>query len=267
MQCPATITVGEGLPKSSTLGGGDVSRGEMFEMSQKRAVDPRKIEVARESLLEYLAGVEAAVSDLRTHGLGVEHASVVGRSDFIHRLQNQIVLVALSLQRLEDAARRLLKRLGADTGQFEKALRSSAPIQLTKRLANSWKHGLGGQQNNATLLNGVLVAQRADRFRDASGEECIDVLGMMVTDPAVGASPSSTLFSLVVREWGVLLKEIVPEAQSWAERLFPEPKGPRVGIPQGVKAVVPEGATVSFALPEKLRAEFAGEAKRRGARA
>jgi hypothetical protein len=189
---------------------------------------------------------------------------VVETSDFKHRLQNQIVLVALSLQRVEDAARRLLKRLGVDTGQFDKALRSSAAIQLTKRLANSWKHGLGGQQKNATFLNGVLVVRRADGFRDASGEERVDVLGMMVTDPATGASPSSTLFPLVVREWSVLLKEIVPEAQLWAERLFPEPKGPRVEFPQGVKAAVPVGATVTFTLPEKLRAAFAAEAKRRG---
>ena len=236
-------------------------------MSLKRKADPQKIQAARESLLECLSGVEAAVGDLRTHGLCIELLSVVESPAFLQQLQNRILLVALSLQRIEGAARRLLKRLGEGTGQFEKALRSSVPIQLTNRLANSWKHGLGGQQNNATLLNGVFYVRRGDGFKDASGEERVHVLGMLVTDAIAGVSPSGTLFSLASRAWGAILQEFVPESPSWAARLFPEPEGLRIEFPHGVKPVVPVGATLVFPLPDKLRVDFTAEAKRRGASA
>jgi hypothetical protein len=233
-------------------------------MSRPRESDQEKIEAARATLVDCLAGVEAAVGDLRPRDLCIERASVVETPIFRHRFQNRILLVALSLQRLEDATRRLLKRLGQDTGSFDKALRSSVSIRVTARLANSWKHGLGGQHKNATFLNGMLVVHRADGFRDASGQERVHVLGMLITDASEGAFASSTLLSSAVRQWGALLQPILPEAPAWAERVFPEPQGPVVELPQGVKAVVPERATVVFALPEELRAEMAAEAKRRG---
>jgi hypothetical protein len=232
-------------------------------MRRPRESDQKKIVAARAALVDCLDGVEAAVQDLWPRGL-IERASVVETPVFRHLLQNRILLVALSLQRLEGAARRLLKRLGQDTRPFDVALRSSIPVRVAGRLANSWKHGLGGQQKNTTLLNGLLVVHRADGARDASGQERVHVLGMLITDATDGTFASSTLLSLAVRQWGAILGPILPSAPARAERVFPEPRGPVVELPQGVKAVVPEGATVLLDLPEELRAEMTLEAKRRG---
>jgi hypothetical protein len=233
-------------------------------MSQSGGATPEKVEAARVALSDCFAGVEAAVEDLQPGGLFIELASVVQTPVFRHRLQNRILLVTLSLQRLEDASRRLLKRLGHDTRSFDKALRSSVPIRVAGRLANSWKHGLGGQHRNATVLNGVLAVHRSDGFLDTSGQERVHVLGMLVTDAADGAFASSTLLSHAVRQWGSLPQPVLPDAPAWAERVFPEPKGPVVELPQGVKAVVPLGATVVSTLPDQLRATMTAEAKRRG---
>lgn len=233
-------------------------------MSRSRESAPEKIETARAALADCLGGVEAAVKDLRPGGVSIERASVVETPVYRHRLQNRILLVVLSLQRLEDAARRLLKRLGRDTRSFDKTLRSSIPIRVTGRLANSWKHGLGGQRRNATVLNGVLAVHRDDGYRDAAGQERVNVLGMLVTDATDGAFASSTLLSAAVRQWGSLLQPVLSEAPAWAERVFPEPRGPVVELPQGVKAVVPLGATVVFALPGEIQAEMTAEARRRG---
>jgi hypothetical protein len=87
------------------------------------------------------------------------------------------------------------------------------------------------------------AVHRGDGFRDASGQERVHVLGMLVTDAVEGAFASSTLLSSAVRQWGALLQPVLSEAPAWAERIFPEPKGPVVELPQGVKAVVPLGAT------------------------
>ena len=232
-------------------------------MSRSGSSTPEKIEAARAALADCLAGVEAAVEDLRPSDLFVERASVVETPVFRHRLQNRVLMVAVSLQRLEDGARRLLKRLGQDTRSFEKALRSSIPIRVTRRLANSWKHGLGGQHGNATCLNGVLFVRRADGFLDASGHERVHVLGMLVADANDGAFASSTLLSSAVQQWGALLQPFLSDAPAWAERVFPAPKGPIVALPQGVKAIVPLGATVVFALPDQVQQTMTAEAKSR----
>src|SRR5438874_2140552 len=159
-------------------------------MNRSSGSTPEKIAAARTALADCLAGVEAALEDLQPGGLFIERASVVQTAVFRHRLQNRILLVALSLQRLEDASRRLLKRLNHDTRSFDEALRSSIPIRVTGRLANSWKHGLGGQHGNATFLNGVLAVHRADGFPDASAQERVHVLGMLVTAAVDGALAS-----------------------------------------------------------------------------
>ena len=233
-------------------------------MSRPQQSRPEKIEVERTALVDCLAAVEAAVEDLQPRGLWIERASVVKTPLFRHRLQNRILMAALTLQRLEAAAKRLAKRLGHDTQSFNRALGSSVPIQVTSRLANSWKHGLGGQNKNATFLNGVLAVARLDAPRDAASDERLVVLGMLIADSTGGAFASGTLLFSAVRQWGALLQPFLPDEPAWAERVFPEPKGPIVNIPQGVHAAVPPGATAVFAIPEELSAEMAKEAKRRG---
>ena len=219
-------------------------------MSRSGSSTPEKIEAARAVLADCLAGVEAALEELRPGHDFIERMSVIETPVFRHRLQNKILMVALSLQRLEDAGRRLLKRLGQDTRPFDKMLRSSVPIRVVSRLANSWKHGLGGQHGNATFLNGVLAVRRDDGFLDSAGQERVHVLGMLITDALDGAFASDTLLSVAVRHWGALLHPILPDARAWAERVVPPPKGPVVEVPHGVKADVPLGATVVFQLPD-----------------
>jgi hypothetical protein len=92
----------------------------------------------------------------------------------------------------------------------------------------------------------------------------VHVLGMLITDSTDGAFASSTLLSSAVHQWGALLQPIVADASEWAQRVFPEPKGPFIELPRGVKALVPEGATLVAALPEELRARMTAEAKNRG---
>jgi hypothetical protein len=164
---------------------------------------------------------------------------------------------------LEDATRRLLKRLGQDINSFETLLAASLAIRVTSRLVNSWKHGLGGQRKNATILNGVLTVHRNDGWRDEQGEERVHVLGMMVTDAVEGAFSSNDLFVQCVRDWGALLEPLVPEAKPWVERVVPGPKGAVVKVSAGTKPVVPLGATVVFDIPEQLRNLLAAEAKNR----
>ncbi len=233
-------------------------------MSRSGSSSPEKIQAAKAALADCLAGVEAALEEVRPGHPFIERMSVIETPVFRHRLQNKILMIALSLQRLEDAARRLLKRVGHDTRPFDRTLRSSVPIRVVSRLANSWKHGLGGQRGNATFLNGVLAVRRNDGFRDAADQERVHVVGMLVTDALDGAFASDTLVSAAVQQWAALLQPIFSDAPAWAERVVPPPQGPVVQVPQGVKADVPLGATVVFELPHRLQKTMTDEAKRRG---
>src|SRR5687767_3760621 len=128
-----------------------------------------KIQTARAALSECLAGVELALADLHSANLSIQYADLIETLPFITQLQKNIVMVALSLQRIEDAARRLIKRLNVDLNAHDERALASLPIQVTGRLANSWKHGLGGQKAEATVLNGVLSVRRHDGYPDSSG--------------------------------------------------------------------------------------------------
>ena len=232
-------------------------------MAKRPSADAGKIKAAVDSLLGCFAAAEAAFKDLQSVDLRFAGLSDVNAQPFQQKLQNRIVTTALALQRLEDATRRLLKRLGQDVKAFENSLASSVSIRVTGRLANSWKHGLGGQRKNATLLNGVLSVHRNDGWKDEAGAERVHVLGMMITDATEGAFSSQDLLAQCVKDWGTLLEPVVPAARDWVKRVAPTPSGPVVKAIPNLKPAVPLCATVVFKIPDEFRDLLASEAKRR----
>lgn len=233
-------------------------------MNSRAKPDAKKIDAARSALTGCLAGVESAVGRLRSDYHTIQNASTLENAQFSHDFQNSTLMVALSLQRLEDASRRLIKRLRHDTKSFDKSLQSSIPILVTGRLANSWKHGLGGQQMNATVLNGIASIRRGDGYRDESGQERVRVIGMMVADSEYGTFVSTQLFELAVRHWALLLRPVVPTASEWAARILPHVKGSVIDITRHTQASVPLGATMFVELPGDLQSLLKDDAKKRG---
>jgi hypothetical protein len=223
-----------------------------------------KLAAARTSLAESLASIEAAIATLRSSNHGVQYVSAIETKEFQAQLQNATVMVALSIQRLEDASRRLSKRLGQDVQALNKLVRSSIPIQVTNRLANSWKHGLGGQNSNATILNGIVRVNRADGYRDPSGKERVHVAGMLIADAKYGTFVSVTLFQYATAHWATILKPIDATSSEWLAQMFPKPRGPVVDISNQSTPVVPVGSAVTLELPKHLRAMMQKDAKKRG---
>jgi hypothetical protein len=131
-------------------------------MVKREVSNAAKLKAARDSLVNCLDAVEAAFKDLRSSEIQFARLSETNAPSFQHRVANRILIAALALQRLEDAARRLLKRLGQDMNAFQTLLASSISIRVTSRLANSLKHGLGGRHKNSTILNGLLTVHRND---------------------------------------------------------------------------------------------------------
>lgn len=229
----------------------------MAEVSQD------KIRSARSSLIEALRSAEVALGDLRSH-FGVQLLDVATSDHYLHQATNRVQMVALALQRIESSSRRLLKRLGVDVLDV---LTASQAIRVNGRLADTWKHGLGGQAGNATMLNGFIRVHRHDGYRTAAGKERVHVVGMIVVDAIEGSFASNNLFETCVRDWVKLLQPILDEAKGWGDRAAPTPGGPIVALPSDVGHVVPLGATVLFAIPKELAAMLKAEAKRRSASA
>ncbi|MFM9995949.1 MAG: hypothetical protein ACKVU4_09120 [Phycisphaerales bacterium] len=221
-----------------------------------------KVGAARQAVLDGLARAEAAMKALRPGG-SVELASVADSEEFRLHLENRIMLAAVTLQRLKDRAKRLLKRLGQDTVSFENSLSASLAIRVADRLSDAWKHGLGGQQRNATILNGVLKVHRADGYRDSEGRERVMVYGMMVCDAADCAFHSSDLLRAAVRDWAAILQAWVPEARSWAERIHPSHNRPVHLLSPASMNTTPPGSIVTVPLPASFVSIMKREAANR----
>jgi hypothetical protein len=222
-----------------------------------------KITAARSTTLEALRSSEIAILDHARY-LGVQLLSLVSSSDYRDRAVNRVQMASLALQRIEGSVQRLVKRLAIEPIDVFGA---SQAIRVSNRLANSWKHGLGGQAKNATIVDGFILVRRGDGYRNEAGEERVHVVGMTVVDATEGPFSSHNLFETCVRDWSILLADVVPEVADWRERVAPHPKGPSIDLPSAVGAVVPLGSTIRFALPEDLVSQLKAEAKRRGASA
>lgn len=223
------------------------------------AASQDKVKSARESLIEALRSSEVALGDLRSH-FGVQLLDVATSDQYLHKATNRVQMVALALQRIEGSSRRLLKRLGIDTTNV---LAASQAIRVNSRLANAWKHGMGGQAGNATMLNGFIRVRRADGYLTETGKERVHVVGMIVVDAVEGAFASNTLFETCIRDWVQLLQPILNEAHGWGDRAAPMPPGPAVALPTNVRSVVPLGATIRFTIPTELEAALKAEAQHR----
>ena len=225
-----------------------------------------KVAAARQAVIDGLARAEAAMKALRPGG-SVELAAEADSEGFRLQLENRIMLSAVTLQRLKDRVKRLLRRLSEDPRTLEHSLNASLAIRVTDRLSDTWKHGLGGQQRNATILNGVLRVHRADGYRDSEGRERVMVYGMMVCDATEGAFHSSDLLRAAVRDWAAILLAWVPEAQSWAERIDPSDNRPVRPLSPASMNMVPLGSIVTVPLPASFVSTMKREAGRRAASA
>lgn len=217
-----------------------------------------KVKAARDALLEALTASETALTDLRGQ-LGIQLVRSTETSEYRRLTELRTQLVALALQRVEGAASRFVKRLDVNpTSQVA----ASQAIRVNARLANSWKHGLGGQVGNETVLNGLLVVHSSSGFRTSDGEERVHVLGMAIADGKEGVFGSCSLFEACIRDWATLLAPVLPEAVGWAERAAPLPLS-TVLLPANVHATVPLGATVRLAFPPEIVDQLMAESKRR----
>ncbi len=218
-----------------------------------------KINAARSTLRDTLRSSEIAILD-HTRYLGVQVLSIVSSLDYRDRAINCVQMASLALQRIEGAVQRLVKRLGiAPIDVFG----VSQSIRVNSRLANSWKHGLGGQARNATIVDGFLQVRRDVGYRNEAGEERVHVVGMIIVDETEGPFSSHNLFQTCVRDWSILLGAIVPEVASWRERAAPHPQGALIDLPNAVGGIVPLGSTIRFALPEDLVSQLKAKARRR----
>ena len=232
-------------------------------MRTPSAPNPEKMQAARNSLVECLDVVESAIATLKSISQIVHPVSTIETQSFKAQFASNTLMVALSLHRLEGATRRLLKRSALDVEAFNQALRSSIPIQITGRLANTWKHGLGGQNANATVLNGVARVDRADGYKDEQGRERALVVGMLVADAKYGTFVSMSVFQGAIEQWAAILAPLNVDSTSWHERLLPKPKGPVVHVHRNASTVVPPGSTVLVELPTELMASLQEDAKNR----
>lgn len=220
-------------------------------------------EAARTAIRECFAEIEEAIGNLKPGRGFIELASTVVEPDFILALRRRLTHIALSIQRLEDLSRRLLKRLGADKAPLNAQMASSQEIRLVSRLANTWKHGPGGRQKNSAMLNGVIQIRRQDGFKDDQGRERVLILGMMVADADYPVIASNDLFGSAMLQWIELLTPFMPDLEQWAERFVPTHKGPKHDLPHNRPVSVPKGTLLKAEISEDLDRGLRSEAIRR----
>ena len=220
---------------------------------------------AKQAILDRMAAIEAAVADLRDKALSFPRYEETQTEAFQNRLQNRILTVALFLTHLEDVARRLVRRLGYDPAEVSRSVEASIALKILRRLANSWKHGLGGKRSDGAVLNGMLMVQRRRGSDHAELEPnaTVHVLGMLVADSNNGACPSSTVIEIAIRHWGTILSSRIPEATDWASRCVPNAKSPDIQLKSDGANVVPLGSTVVAKLPAEIIETFSKETRRR----
>ena len=218
---------------------------------------------ATEAVLDRMAAVEAAVADLRDPAITFPLYAETKTGAFRYKLQNRILTAALLLTHLEDAARRLAKRLGVSPADVSQP--KSVALQILRRLSNSWKHGLGGKQADGAVLNGILMVQRRESANAArpAPDATVHVVGMMVGDSQEGACPSSNVIDNAIKYWGALLAIWVPEAADWANRCVLKPKGPVIQLKSDGANAAPAGATVVMEVSPELSDKFSKDVKRR----
>jgi hypothetical protein len=220
---------------------------------------------AKQAVLDRMAAIEAAVADLRDRAISFPRYEETQTGAFQNRLQNRILSVALLLTHLEDATRRLVRRLGYNPAEVSRSVETSLALKTLHRLANSWKHGLGGKRSDGAVLNGILMVQRRSGSDHAVPEPdaTVHALGMLVADSDNGACPSSTVIEIAIRHWGTILSAWIPEATDWASRCVPNAKSPDIQLKSDDANVVPPGSTVVAELPAEIIETFLKETRRR----
>lgn len=237
-------------------------------MSHSQATpDPRdaKREAALNSIQERLVAVEAAIADLKDKSLVFVDRDELKDPIYQARYANRVRSAAFHLAHLTDDVKRLGKHCGIKGADLDKVLDKSVPIRVVRRLNDDGKHGLGGRDKTATLLNGFMVMERKAKGATEK-DRIVHVNAMQIVDSEEGAFYTSKLLPAAVQHWGNALSQVFGVDDAWARRIAPSNEGRRVVvIKAGEKpADVPLGSIVELEPPKELVDQFQEDARRRG---
>jgi hypothetical protein len=207
---------------------------------------------ARLAVEERLISIKAAAMDLDQPEFRFVNRLELDTNRLLQlRYQNRLLLLTLQLSHLRDDVFRLASRMGVAKGQVARIVDSSTPLRVLSRLANAAKHGLGGRDHNATLLNGFVTVQRTPRGAPAPDDR-VHLLGMLIVDAKDGTFPSATLCSAAIWEWSRILEDLFGLDRAWANDLVPNQSTSVITLTGERHAVVPQGGTLEIELPRRV---------------
>lgn len=244
-------------------------RGKKQKKQKRKKLDPQQMElrvkVAAQAIRNRFVSLRAALDDLKGSVFGVRPRSAWDDPLLAARYQNRVMTAFLLLYHLRDDARRLARRLGVDPVIVERFAEGSLPVQVCIRAGDTWKHGLGGQSRNATIMNGLILIVKTPKGTAMTPESEALVNGAHVIDVDHGTFNSDVIITDALHDWIRLLAselslDLTSEVEGWLPR---RPPPDAIVIPRGEHVEVPEGSYLVIPLPQEDAAPFVQDLRRR----
>ena len=216
---------------------------------KQKKLDPQQVEerikVAANVIRDRFFSLRAALEDLKSSAFGVRPRAAWDDPLLVVQYQNRAMTAFLHLYHLRDDARRLASRLGLDPVIVERFTEGSLPVQVCIRAGDTWKHGLGGRNRNATITNGLLLVIKYPPGTVHTPESDALVIGAHVVDVDHGSFSSDVIITDAIHDWIRLLAsdlnlDLASEVDGWLPR---RPPSDAIFIRPGEHPSVPEVPT------------------------
>lgn len=208
--------------------------------------------------------IGAALSDLKISSQKI--LTVAQRKSDPHAASvytNRLAAVLIGINHLKDDVKRLAKNVGSPTKDVEPFCKSSDPITLCAKAAETYKHGLGGRASNNTVIKEMVVIKSPQGI-EPSDESETAIAGALIVDESGDSYDANIVCRNALIAWITYIKDQFQiDFTEWLNRAAPEPKGPRVTLPTGVKGVVSQGAVIDIPLPKSIRTAIKTESQTR----
>jgi len=215
------------------------------------ASKPDILSVSRNAVEDRLKFIEAAALDLSPQYFGIFKAQVLDSDPYIPlRYQNRVMTTLLLLYHLRDDVRRLSRAAGIERKHIEDFVSNSEAITLCIRAGDTWKHGLGGRENNATIGNGLIKVYKTTPGCAPRPESDAIVEGLPIVDADHGVRSSTSVVNAAIQEWGQFLNATfgIQLPQALQERVVRSSTSP-ILLKQDAVTVVPPGSVVAAPFP------------------
>ena len=218
----------------------------------------KKIEKAKQSIIERFASIEAALKDLSPRSFDNLTRELVEQDRLLQaKYENRLMSIFLLIYHLRDDVYRLADRIRCKKDILDVFIKRSLPVTLCIRAGDTHKHGLGGRRRNSTITNGLLMVYRTPKGTKPSKNDKVIIIGMVLVDGKHGVFHSQVVIEQAIRDWIKFLYEAFKiDFSDWLERCLPNRNNEVIKISTESHATVPQGAKLVFDFKQDLTSKL-----------